>query len=160
MKGRKPKDLALKLLQGNPGRRSLEGNAAAFVVSAPEKPAGLDAFASTEWDRLVESLAPVLCSASVGTLLVACDAYADMMQANEVLRKQGRTYTTKTESGSVLVRQRPEVRMKENARRCYQQALSELGASPVGSTRVRKLPPDRSAEPEGIARFLDGPGYK
>jgi P27 family predicted phage terminase small subunit len=154
MKGRKPKDLALKLLQGNPGRRSLEGNAAAFVVSMPEKPSDLDAFASKEWDRLVESLAPVLCSASVGTLLVACDAYSDMMHANAVLCEQGRTYTTVSESGSVLVRQRPEVRMKENARRSYQLALSELGASPVGLTRVRPLPVNRPAKPEGMARFL------
>ncbi|THJ23582.1 MAG: P27 family phage terminase small subunit [Nitrospira sp. CG24E] len=152
MKGRKPKDLELKILQGNPGRRPLEGNAAAFVVSTPEKPSDLDTFASKEWDRLVESLAPVLCSASVGTLLVACDAYADMMHANAVLREQGATYTTVGESGSVLVRQRPEVRMKENARRSYQLALSELGASPVGQTRVRPLP--APSECTGVKRLL------
>ena len=153
MRGRKPKDLSLKLLQGNPGRRPLD-RAAAFTASTPEKPEGLNALASAEWDRLVESLAPVLCRASVGTLLVACDAYADMMQANAVLREQGTTYTTVSESGSVLVRQRPEVRMKENARRSYQLALSELGASPVGQTRVRPLPAPRPAKPEGMARFL------
>ena len=96
----------------------------------------------------------MLCRASVGTLLVACDAYADMMQANVVLRAQGTTYTTVTESGSVLIRQRPEVRMKETARRSYQLALSELGASPVGHTRVRPLPASRPKEPDGIAQFF------
>ena len=54
-----------------------------------------------------------------------------------------------------MVRQRPEVRMREAARRSYQLALSELGAAPVRHGHVRKLP---SAESErtGMKRLLDG----
>jgi phage terminase small subunit len=115
MKGRKPKHLALKILQGNPGGRPLEGSGDPFTVGMPEKPTGLEKFADEEWDRLTTHLAPILCHASRGMLLVCADAYAQMMTANAVLQKKGLTYTTTTESGSIMIRQRPEVRMKENA---------------------------------------------
>jgi len=153
MRGRKPKSLELKILQGSPGHRPLEGSGAPFTVGIPEKPTGLEKFADEEWDRLVAHLAPILCPASRGMLLVCTDAYAQMMTANAVLQTKGTTYTTKTESGSTMIRQRPEVRMKESARRAYHQALTELGASPVAQTRVRRLP-SKQLKLTGMQRLL------
>ena len=152
MRGRKPKSLELKLLQGNPGKRPLS-SAGPFIEGVPEKPEDLDEDASQEWDRLTSSLAGILSPASRGTLLCACDAYSQLMAAKRVLNKEGTTYTTSGEGG-LMIRQHPQVRMREAARRSYQLALSELGASPVGHTRVRPLPASRPAKPEGIARFL------
>ena len=152
MRGRKPKSLELKLLQGNPGKRPLS-SAGPFIEGVPEKPEDLDEDASQEWDRLTSSLAGILSPASRGTLLCACDAYSQLMAAKRVLNKEGTTYTTSGEGG-LMIRQHPQVRMREAARRSYQLALSELGASPVGHTRVRPLPASRPKEPEGMARFL------
>ena len=154
MRGRKPKSLELKILQGNPGRRPLPSPGGPFVEGIPEKPPHLDEDASEEWDRLTTALVGILSPASRGTLLCACDAYSQLTASNRVLKEHGSTYTTISESGSTLIRQRPEVRMRENARRAYQLALSELGASPVGHTRVRTLPASRPAKPTGISKFF------
>ena len=154
MRGRKPKSLELKILQGNPGRRPLPSPGGPFVEGIPEKPPHLDEDASEEWDRLTTALVGILSPASRGTLLCACDAYSQLTASNRVLKEHGSTYTTISESGSTLIRQRPEVRMREAARRSYQLALSELGAAPVRHGHVRKLPTAESVKPSGAARFF------
>ena len=153
MKGRRPNSIAMTLLHGNPGHRPVP-SAGPFVAGIPDKPAGLDVEASEEWDRLVTALDGVLCPASRGMLLVACDSYADMMAADRVLRTHGRTYETVGESGSTMVRTRPEVAMKQQARRSYQLALVELGAAPVRHAQVKRLPPSESATPTGLTLRL------
>lgn len=152
MRGRKPKSLELKLLQGNPGKRPLS-SAGPFIEGIPEKPEDLDKDASQEWDRLTSALAGILSPASRGTLLCACDAYSQLMAAKRVLQKEGNTYTTKGEGG-LMIRQHPQVRMREAARRSYQLALSELGAAPVRHGHVRKLPTAESLKPSGVTRLL------
>ena len=156
MKGRKPKDLAMKLLTGNPGKRLMGAlnSDAPFAASAIKKPRGLDKYASKEWDRLVSTLAPILSPASGGMVLVAVDAYSEMMQALEALRTGGLTYTTVSAKGPAMTRERPEVGIKSRARRAYHQALAELGASPVAHTRVKRLPEETQPELPGITRLL------
>lgn len=154
MRGRKPKPLALRILQGNPGGRPLGAPAGPFAQGIPEKPSHLDKDASVEWDRLVTTLAEVLSPASRGLLICAADAYSVLVGATRVLKRKGSTYTTRGPSGT-LIRQRPEVRMRENARRAYQQALSELGASPVAQIRLQRLPSGQlSEEEESAAEFF------
>lgn len=163
MKGRKPKDIALKMLNGNAGKRpisktSLVGGSAsteAFTVGALEKPDYLDEYESAEWDRLIVNLAPILSPASAGMVLIACNAFSDMMHARTALEDAGeRTYETESKTGAIMIRQRPEVSMLQNARRAYHQALAELGASPVAHTRVKKLPDNAQTELPGIAKML------
>jgi len=157
MKGRKPKDLAMKILSGNAGKRPLDKSTPAtgepFVAGEIEKPAGLDVWASQEWDRLVERRAPILSPASGGMLLVACNAYAQLMKADEIIQAKGLTYETNGEAGTVI-RMRPEVRIRDAARTAYHRALTELGASPVAHSRVKKLPDGNQTELPGIARLL------
>lgn len=154
MKGRKPKDLRVKLLTGNPGGRPLrQSSDAPFIAADLEKPDWLDEFAAQEWDRLVSTLAPVLSPASSGMVLIACDAFSEWRRACVCVEKHGETYSTVSRDGQEFVRQRPEVAMRVNARRAYHQALSELGASPVAHTRVHKLP-DGQTELPGIRRLL------
>ena len=159
MKGRKPKDLEMKLLAGNPGKRSSSpvsssGSDAPFTVSPLDKPDYLDDYASQEWERLVSTLAPILSPASAGMVLVACDAYSEMRTAMEALRVGGQTYETVSAKGPAMVRERPEVGIKNRARTAYHRALAELGASPVAHTRVKKLPGDNQPELPGIARLM------
>ncbi len=154
MKGRKPKDLAMKLLSGNPGKRSLSGSGQEpFTRSEIAKPSGLDTLTSEEWDRLTEHLAPILSTASTGMLLVAASAYSQMMSADAIIQKEGMTYRTVGEAGPIF-RMRPEVRIRDSARAAYHRALAELGASPVAHTRVHRLPDENQAELPGIARLL------
>lgn len=159
MKGRKPKSVAMQLLTGNPGKRSMStgsstGSDAPFTVSEIDKPDYLDAYASQEWDRLVSTLAPILSPASAGMVLVACDAYSEMRTAMEALRDGRQTYETVSAKGPAMTRERPEIGIKNRARRAYHQALAELGASPVAHTRVKSLPKNNQEELPGIARLL------
>jgi P27 family predicted phage terminase small subunit len=147
----------MKILSGNAGKRPLDKSTPAtgepFVAGEIEKPAGLDVWASQEWDRLVERLAPILSPASGGMLLVACNAYAQLMKADEIIQAKGLTYETNGEAGTVI-RMRPEVRIRDAARTAYHRALTELGASPVAHSRVKKLPDGNQTELPGIARLL------
>lgn len=159
MKGRKPKDVEMKLLSGNPGKRPTSpglpsGSAAPFTSSELEKPDYLDEYASQEWDRLVTTLAPILSPASAGMVLVACDAYSEMRTAMDVLKDGKLTYETVSAKGPSMTRERPEIGIKNRARTAYQRALSELGASPVGHTRVKQLPNEKQTELPGIARLM------
>jgi P27 family predicted phage terminase small subunit len=153
MKGRKPKDVALKLLAGNPGHRPLPSNQEPFTRGELVKPEGLDVWASQEWDRLVESLSPILSPASAGMLRVAISAFSELMVADALIQQHGLTYATGGESGP-LIRLHPAVRARSAARQSYHRALAELGASPVAHTRVKKLPDNEQIELPGIAKLL------
>ena len=155
MKGRKPKDLELKLLTGNPGKRPAGSGAdAPFVSEALEKPAGLDEHASAEWDRLVDRLAPILSPASAGMVFVAATAFGRIQRADALITEAGgEIYETVGKSGRML-REHPAVGMRDRAVVQYHRALAELGASPVAHTRVKKLPTSNQTELPGIARLL------
>lgn len=162
MKGRKPKSKHLKILTGNPGKRPLSSartatssNEEAFIQGELEKPAILDEYESAEWDRITSDGAQVLSCADAGMVLVACSAYSDIMIARHALNEAGsRTYETENKAGGVMIRQRPEVAMLQNAITAYHRALAELGLSPVAHTRVKKLPETNQTELHGIARLL------
>lgn len=155
MKGRKPKDVAMKILTGNPGKRAVSPSSdAPFTKSPLEKPAGLDDFASAEWDRITDTLAPILSPASSGMVLVACDSFSQWQRAQQVVNEKGFTYTTTNKHGLEMSRQRPEVGIAERARTAYHRALTELGASPVAHTRVKPLPDDKQGELYGLGRLL------
>lgn len=156
MKGRKPKDVAMKLLNGNAGHKPLApiDTDQPFTVAVIDKPDDLDEYASKEWDRLTESLAPILSPASAGMLMIACDAYSELVRMAKFLRTHGETYTTVNKDGLEMHRQRPEVAMRANARTAYHRALAELGASPVAHTRVKKLPGSQQQALPGMSRFF------
>jgi len=173
MRGRIPKSEKVKKLAGDPGKRGnvipfnanksggskpqtpgAGGSDEAFVVGELVKPDYLDEYASAEWDRIVESLAQILSPASAGMVLIACESYSDMRHADDVIKNEGRTYITVSKDGGEMHRLRPEVGMKERARTAYHRALSELGASPVAHTRVKKLPEPQQTELPGIGQFL------
>lgn len=155
MKGRKPKDLALKLLTGNPGHRPMGGTSdAPFLAAKFPKPDGLSEDASREWDRLVETLAGILSPAAAGMVYVAATAYGRMRRAEYLLAEAGgELYETTGKSGR-MVREHPAQGMLERSSTAYHRALAELGSTPVGHTRVKKLPEDGQTELPGMGRLL------
>lgn len=156
MKGRKPKDVAMKLLTGNPGKRSgstLESDAP-FVCAKLKKPKGLDEYASKEWARIASTLAPILSPASAGMVLVAVDAFSQMRRAAKVLGDAGSDFYETTGKSGTMLREHPAVGMRDRARTAYHRALAELGASPVAHGRVKRLPNETQPELPGIARLL------
>lgn len=159
MRGRKPNPHTLRILRGNPGKRSFTHSAPApFVAGAPKKPDFLTPEGNAEWDRLVEQLGGpggVLATCDGGILLVTVSAFEEFCQARSVILKHGRTYETINKDGGIMHRQRPEVRILERARRDYMLCLQELGATPAQHTRVHAVPEQQ--ELDGIAKFFQGP---
>lgn len=162
MKGRKPKDARLKMLNGNAGKHPLAagGNGGAssgeaFTKGVLAKPDYLNDYEAEEWDRIVKKGALVLSEADAGMVLVACGNYSKWRRNRKVLEELGTdTYETENQHGQVMIRTRPEVGICERALAAYHRALSELGLSPVGHTRVKALPDERQTELPGIARLL------
>ena len=56
MRGRKPKPTALKLIEGNPGKRAINGQEPMPPASLPDCPQHLTTEARAEWQRLAEIL--------------------------------------------------------------------------------------------------------
>ena len=56
MRGRKPKPTALKIAQGNPGKRAINGAEPKPPTSLPDCPPHLSPEAQAEWHRIAESL--------------------------------------------------------------------------------------------------------
>ena len=161
MKGRKPKDERLKVLNGNAGKHRLSASGSggpssgeAFVQGALEKPDYLDAYESIEWDRIVTKGALVLSEADAGMVLIACATYSRMRRARQVVVENGETYETENQHGQTMIRARPESAIFDKSLTAYHRALAELGLSPVAHTRVKALPDDRQTELPGIARLL------
>lgn len=155
MKGRKPQGANMKVLTGNAGHRPLSPSTdQAFYMDTPQKPDWLQGDASEEWDRLVQTLAPILSSGAAGMLLVACSAFSEIREAERVIATEGRFYTTTNKHGQTMKRPHPAGQLLQNARNAYHKALSELGASPVAHARVKRLPPNNQMALPGVSRFF------
>lgn len=156
MKGRKPKDLALKILSGNPGKRPIDtqsDEAEEFVRSPLEKPAELDQEASEEWDRIVSRLKIILTESDAGLVRLAATTHSTIRRCERILAKSY-SYKTKNQHGQVMMRTRPEVGILQQARVQYNRVMAELGGSPVARTRVKALPPPSQQQLPGMDRLL------
>lgn len=91
--GRPPKPTALKILEGNPGKRPLNDREPKPPPGAPPCPAWLHKHAKAEWKRIVKVLEPLglVTLADLATLASYCQAVAELRIATETLAAEGRT---------------------------------------------------------------------
>ena len=71
-------------------------------------------------------------------LLLAACRLTDYQDLSRDLTTNGRTYTTTTTTGSTMLRQRPEVALRDAAWRDAMAALVQLGLTPSSRSRVSK----------------------
>lgn len=153
-RGRRPKPTTLKVLQGNPGKRGLNEEEPEYGAGAPPKPDWFDDYASEEWDVLTGILVParVLTKGEIGVLVVACDAYSQLRQCQKFLHDRGSiSYDARSAQGGLNYRPYPEVAQRNQARRQYLSALSELGLTPSARTKVKRIP---ESDKGGVKRLL------
>ena len=83
MRGRRPTPTALKLIQGNPGKRALNPNEPKPVTAVPTYPAHLSPTAKAEWKRLAQQLEKLgMISQLDRTAFAAyCQAYGRWVEA-------------------------------------------------------------------------------
>ena len=88
-RGRKPKPTAVKVLEGNPGKRSLNTGEPKPEKKAPRCPAWLEDEAKKEWRRMAKQLEHlgILTEIDMAAFAGYCQAYARWKEAEEFISK-------------------------------------------------------------------------
>ena len=133
-RGRKPKPTAIKVLEGNPGKRELN-----LLEPIPPKgdltcPDWLEDEAKAEWERLAPSLEAmgVLTTADLMAFAGYCQAYARWREAEEFISRHGSIFQTP----SGYVQQVPQVSIAQQNLRIMQSFCSEFGLTPATRSRI------------------------
>ena len=98
-RGRKPKPTAVKVLEGNPGKRSLNTKEPKPEKKAPRCPSWLEDEAKKEWKRMAKQLEHlgILTEVDMAAFAGYCQAYARWKEAEEFITQHGTI--VKTPSG-------------------------------------------------------------
>lgn len=153
--GRKPKPPVLKILEGNPGKRSINTDVPVPRKDVrPKAPVWLEPEAKREWRRVAPELErlDLLCLLDQAALAMYCQAYARWKKAEVVLSKDGTTYEYTNKFGAVNILPRPEVAISSAAQKTMRAICAEFGLTP--SSRGRMTLPKK--DDDGLDKFLEG----
>lgn len=133
-RGRKPKPTALKVLEGNPGKRQLNKNEPKPNTKLPKCPDWLEEEAKAEWKRLAKNLNElgILTELDANTFASYCQAYARWREAEEFITLHGSI--VKTKSG--YWQQVPQVAIAHSNQKIMMQAAAEFGLTPSSRSRI------------------------
>lgn len=133
-RGRKPKPTALKVIEGNPGKRPLNQAEPKPENKAPKCPSWLEKEAKKEWRRMSKVLEALGILTEVDTAAFAgyCQAYARWKEAEEFLSKHGTIF--KTPSG--YIQQVPQVSIAQTYLKIMKDFCSEFGLTPSSRSRI------------------------
>lgn len=145
-RGPKTKPTALKLAEGNPGKRALPRNEPKPPPALPDPPDFLNEYAREEWDRVAETLFRVGTLTRIDQSMLACycTAFARWRQAEEDLERMAQsdpsTHGTviRTKKGNLV--QNPLVGVANTARLHMQRLAAEFGLSPSARTQIESNP--------------------
>ena len=133
-RGRKPKPTALKLLEGNPGKRPINEKEPVPPKGTVKCPTWLEPEAKKEWKRLAASLEAmgVLTQADLTAFAGYCQAYARWKEAEEFISQHGSIFQTP----SGYVQQVPQVSIAQQNLKIMQSFCSEFGLTPATRARI------------------------
>ena len=133
MRGRKPKPVALRVLEGNPGKRPI-GREPRPAGGQPSCPAHLSPTAKAEWKRLARMLNQIgiLTQADRAALAAYCQAYGRWVEAE---RKLAETPTLiRLPSG--YIQPSPWLAISNKQMELMQRYMAELGLTPAARARL------------------------
>ena len=133
-RGRKPKSTAVKVLEGNPGKRPLNMFKPTPEKIAPECPSWLNDEAKAEWNRLVDKMVELgtLTEMDMAAFAGYCQSYARWKEAEEFIEKHGTI--VKTPSG--YWQQVPQVSIAQTNLKLMLKFCSEFGLTPSSRSRM------------------------
>lgn len=139
MRGRKPKPTALRMLQGNPGKRPLNGDEPVMPSDEIESevlPPELedDVRACQEWRRLAPMLraSRTVTDADLASLIALCQQWSRYLEANRSVSKTG--MVVRSQSGYPMPN--PYIAIANKALGNCVKLWSELGLTPSARSRV------------------------
>jgi P27 family predicted phage terminase small subunit len=146
--GRARKPAALKILDGNPGKRPIKDEPKPVPI-APDCPIWLPQFAQEEWQRVYRQLEQLgLLTQVDGTAFEAyCMAYGQWKESHLILREKGLTFMTP----NGYEQQRPEVAIANNAAKIMRGFMIEFGLTPAARARMGTDP--KAGEDDGSDFF-------
>jgi P27 family predicted phage terminase small subunit len=133
-RGRKPKPIAIKELEGNPGKRPLNDNEPKPEKKAPKCPKWLDDEAKKEWRRTAKQLEQlgILTEVDMAAFAGYCQAYARWKEAEEFISKHGTI--VKTPSG--YWQQVPQVSIAQTYLKIMNRFCEQFGLTPSARSRI------------------------
>lgn len=135
MRGRKPKPLEVRRLEGNPGKRALDASRMPqFDRALPRCPTHLNERARREWRRVVHELhnAGVVTKIDRTILAMYCTVYGRWENAEEMIAEQGAVIT----GAKGGVSQNPWLWTANRALEQLRRYLTELGMTPSARSRI------------------------
>ena len=126
--GPKPKPTALKIAEGNPGKRPLPQNEPTPPASMPTPPGELDPKAIEEWQRLAPILARIgiLTDCDRSILAAHCIAFSRWLRSEAQVSELGEV--VKSPSGYPI--QNPWLAIANKAHEQMKRTAAELGLTP------------------------------
>ncbi len=146
MRGRKPKPTALKILEGNPGKRTLNDREPLPPEGIPECPEFLDEEARAEWDRLAALLGrmKLLTVADRSALAAYCTVYSRWVEAERQVKQYG---TVILSPNKKFPMKSPHLTIADQALETMRKFMVEFGLTPSSRSRIR-VPEDSQAADE------------
>ena len=151
VRGRKPKPDELKILEGNPGKRPIQGKKQSPNTKAPKCPDWLEDEAKKEWKRMSKQLEHLglLTEIDMTSFAGYCQAYARWKSAEEFITKHGTI--VKTPSG--YWQQVPQVSIAQTYLKIMNRFCEQFGLTP--SSRTRLASEDNREEDDEMEKLLN-----
>jgi P27 family predicted phage terminase small subunit len=134
MQGRLPKPVALKLLEGNPGKRALHDQADVVPAEAPDPPDHLSGLARRVWHDKASDMARagLISKLDAENFACYCEAVATWVEAKSMIAKQGAVLL----SPNGYPVQNPYLAIANRAMEQIRTFGSEFGLSPASRARL------------------------
>lgn len=151
MQGRKPKPTAVKLLEGNPGKRALNRAEPKPRVVLPPPPDHLGEEEKAKWEVAVKELHPLglITTIDQDALAMYCVIFVRWMKAEKMVREKGEII--KTAAGNII--QNPYLSIANRALEQLNKLGAEFGMTPSSRSRVKA---DLSDPDEELEQMLFG----
>lgn len=131
---RKPKPTAIKILEGNPGKRKLNKHEPQPIKKAPRCPSWLEGEARQEWRRLAKPLEAlgVLTEIDAAVFAAYCQAYGRWKQAESKITDGNLVFLTP----SGYPQQNPYLSIAQQNMKLMHSFASEFGLTPASRSRL------------------------
>lgn len=152
MRGRKPKPTHLKLLEGNPGHRPINGAEPRPAAGLPTCPAHLNPSARAEWKRLAAELQAIGILTRIDRSVLAgyCQSWGRWVEAERKLKET--PPLLKTPAGYIQLS--PWLTIANRERELMLRYMAELGLTPSSRSRLAvRVPGPKPWEYDAAAEF-------
>jgi P27 family predicted phage terminase small subunit len=156
----RPVPTALKLIQGNPGKRAINKSEPKKVAANLRVPGHLDTIAKTQWKKLAGVLDDlgVISQTDLSALEQCVETYARIRRLRIEIKKLGGTAYESIKidhkgeaTGEILWKAYPQVAQLERAETNHKVYLTELGLTPSSRSKIQAI--DKADDDDPLAKY-------